>query len=124
MLFWYAAETVPAEIEEEYADAPSGSNQAGASRLYRPPPGFPKDITIKQRIAADDIIQNGDHSAYEPVWHSGTGVNEEEKLYRSYLLTVPEAITKLKGSVMADVIRRAWDGIEYRMEIEEESKGR
>ena len=56
---------------------------------------------------------------YEPPRHEGTGVNEEEMLYHSYLLKVGDAMAKLKGSVMADVVREGWEAIQARMREEE-----
>jgi hypothetical protein len=122
MLFWYAAETVTPEIEQSYGEDHSGSGGDSAQRIYRPPPAFPVGITLQQRIA-EDTIHGEDESShvYEPVWHEGTGVDEEEQLYRSSLLPVPEAIRKLKGSLMEDVVRRGWEAIEFRMELEREN---
>lgn len=110
LLTWYIAETLPAAEEAVYAN--------DASRSYRAPTPFP-DITLKQRIAMD---ATGDE-IYQPVWHEGTGVNEDELYYRSYLLTIDEALLRLRGSVMADimadVVRRGWAAIEQRMAQEE-----
>ena len=55
------------------------------------------------------------------MWHEGTGVDEEELLYKSYLLPIGEAMRRLKGSVMEDVVRKGWEGVKARMEIEEQS---
>ena len=57
---------------------------------------------------------------YEPPRHEGTGVNEEEMLYRSYLLKIDDAVAKLRGSVMADVVKKGWEAIQVRMREEEE----
>ena len=120
MLFWYAAETVTSEIEEAYGSAESGGPTGVAARIYQPPPRFPNDMTLKQRIVKDTAIAgDGKQKLYEPVWHPGTGVDEEEKLYRSSLLTIPEARRKLRGSVLEDVVRRGWEAIQLRMEMEE-----
>ena len=62
---------------------------------------------------------NAEPKDYEPPRHEGTGVNEEEMLYRSYLLKIDEAVTKLRGSVMADVVREGWEAIQARMREEE-----
>ncbi|KAK3701500.1 hypothetical protein LTR37_015474 [Vermiconidia calcicola] len=119
MLFWYAAETVLPEIEESYDLAAPNSDIGSPRRVYQPPPAFPRDTILQQRILADTIIgDDGTQRFYEPVWHPGTGVDEEEKLYRSFLLTVTEARRKLKGSVMEDVVRRGWEGVQQRVKME------
>ena len=121
MLFWYAAETVTPEIEQDYGSTETGDSSGLAARIYGPPPAFPDDMTLKQRIVEDTIIgEDGTQKCYEPIWHPGTGVDEEEKLYRSFLLTIPEARRKLKGSVMEDVVRRSWEAVQLRMTMEEE----
>jgi hypothetical protein len=118
MLFWYAAETLPHDVEQTYESDVSSSGDEASRRIYRPPPSFPPDTTLEQRIAQDAIEKDGEATTYEPVWHAGTGVDEEERLYKSHLLPIDEAMKKLKGSVMADVIRRGWEGIQLRLEIE------
>lgn len=57
---------------------------------------------------------------YEPVHHEGTGVDEEEQTYESHLVSVQEAMALLggTGSVMADVVRRGWEGIQRRLDLE------
>lgn len=112
ILFWYIAETVPEEVEKSYPLP----GTPGHSRIYRPPEPFPKDMTIKERIAQDG---RPDGEIYEPVRHEGTGVDEEEALYESYLLPVEEARRKLKGSILEDVVRRGWEGILRREQMEE-----
>ena len=57
---------------------------------------------------------------YEPIRYEDTGVDSEEALYESYLLPVPEAIKKLQGTIMADVVQKGWKGISRRWEIEDE----
>ena len=119
MLFWYAAETVPSEVELSYSRPKSSDTQELASRIYRPPPPYPGGLTIKQRIAQDmSVAEDERQKSYEPIWHPGTGVDEEEKLYRSYLLTISEARRRLKGSVMEDVVRRSWGAVQLRIEME------
>ncbi|KAL8758896.1 MAG: hypothetical protein Q9184_003791 [Pyrenodesmia sp. 2 TL-2023] len=108
ILFWYIAETLPPDAEDESSQ--QSSNQDGA---YRIPPPFPRDITLKDRMALE---QEG----YEPVRHPNTGVDEEEALYESYLLPVEEAIHKLRRTLMADVVLRGWEGICARKEMEEQ----
>jgi 8-oxo-dGTP pyrophosphatase MutT (NUDIX family) len=78
ILYWYAAETVPPDVEEAYVVANEGSEVAGGvGRVYRSPPGFPADITINKRMK-QDIMSTGasGKEIYEPVWHEGTGVDE------------------------------------------------
>ncbi|KAI7364721.1 hypothetical protein KC336_g21464, partial [Hortaea werneckii] len=121
MLFWYAAETVPKDVEESYsaAGSNSNSNSSQTARTYAPPPPFPPDLRLKERIQQDSIVNgNGEAMTYEPVWHEGTGVDEEELLYRSFLLPIDEAIRKLQGSVMGNVVRRGWEGVKLRMDME------
>ncbi|KAI7332731.1 hypothetical protein KC315_g4508 [Hortaea werneckii] len=119
MLFWYAAETVPRDVEESYGAAQSSGNISQGARGYAPPPLFPADLSLKNRIEQDSVVsETGEAMAYEPVWHEGTGVDEEELLYRSFLLPIDEAIGKLQGSVMGDVVRRGWEGVKLRMEME------
>lgn len=113
LLFWYIAETVPEEVEKSYPLP----GTPGYSRIYRPPEPIPRDMTVTERIAQDTGL---DGKVYEPIRHEGTGINEEEALYESCLLPVEEARRKLKGSVMEDVVRRGWEGILRRREMEEE----
>ncbi|KAK5685026.1 hypothetical protein LTS10_003101 [Elasticomyces elasticus] len=114
MLFWYAAETVPAEIEQSYRGVVSNS-----APVYKAPPPFPTDMILQQRIALDTTLsQDGKQETYEPVKHEGTGVDEDELMYESYLLPIAEAQRKLRGSVMEDVIRRGWEGVRLRKEME------
>jgi 8-oxo-dGTP pyrophosphatase MutT (NUDIX family) len=117
LLFWYVSETVPKDVEESCNESTSTSGPATA---YKAPPPFPRSgTTIKQRVALDTVINDdGKQTVYEPRRHEGTGVDEEEMLYRSYLLPVEEARRRLKGSVMEDVVRRGWDAIQLRMKME------
>ncbi len=115
LLFWYAAETVPGEIEQSVA----GDREIGSSGLYRSPQAFPASLRLKERIAQDHApSQDKSSTLYEPFHHSNTGVDEEERLYESYLLPVAQARQKLRGSVMEDVVRRAHEAIELRMQME------
>jgi 8-oxo-dGTP pyrophosphatase MutT (NUDIX family) len=120
MCFWYAAETVPSEIEQSYSQPDSGRDAEVNQAFYRPPEPFPSGITIKQRISADvGVGEDGKQVVMEPVRHIGTGVDDDEAFYTSFLLPIAEARRKLKGSVMEDVIRRSWDSIQLRIEMEE-----
>ncbi|KAL8896564.1 MAG: hypothetical protein Q9207_007651 [Kuettlingeria erythrocarpa] len=108
ILFWYIAETLPPDAEVQLSQR--SRNKDGA---YQMPPPFPRDTTLKDRVTLE---QEG----YEPVRHPNTGVNEEEALYESYLLPVEEAVHKLRGTVMADVVRKGWEGICARKVVEEQ----
>ncbi|KAF2275450.1 uncharacterized protein EI97DRAFT_379263 [Westerdykella ornata] len=106
VLYWYIAETLPPSLEEEL--------DAQAGEAYKPPPPFPKDLTLRERIKMEP-------EGYEPRHHEGTGVDEEEKAYKSYLVPVEEAVMKLGGrGVLVDVVLRGWKGIQERMRLEEE----
>ena len=108
-LFWYIAETVPP------ADEVSLQNQTEADGMtYQVPPRFPSDMPLAARIAQEP-------KGYEPIRHENTGVDAEEALYASYLLPISEALEKLKGTIMADVVRKGWKGIQMRQEIEEKA---
>lgn len=69
------------------------------------------------------LKDNGEMNVYEPTRHEGTGVDEEEALYRSFLLPIEDACQKLRGSIMEDVVRRGWEGIQERKRIEEARSG-
>ena len=108
MLFWYIAETVPPSIEVEL-----NAREEAMAGAYQEPPPFGKDLTIRQRIAAEP-------EGYAPKRHESTGVDEEEAHYSSALYTVEEAIGKLgRQSVSADVVRKGWQAIKRRIEIED-----
>lgn len=119
LLFWYAAETVPPEVERSYAVSQSN---VGNDRppIYQHPPRFPEGLSLKRRIAMDNIIgENGQQTIYEPVHVQGTAQDDEERMYESHFLTIADARRKLKGSVMEDVVRRGWDAIQLRMKMED-----
>jgi hypothetical protein len=67
------------------------------------------------------VISDGssEREVYEPVCHEGTGVDKEEALYRSSLVPINEALRKLRGTVMTDVVRVAWEAVQVRMQMEE-----
>lgn len=110
---------MPPEIEQSYTAAQSGTEAGMAGRIYKPPPSFPANLTIDERIHQDLLPDEASEKKYyEPVWHEGTGVDEEEALYRSSLVPIEEALQKLRGSVMADVVRRAWEAVQLRVEME------
>lgn len=64
-----------------------------------------------------DRVKN-EPADYVPPRHEGTGVDEEEMLYESHLLTIDDAIAKLGRSVMADVVKEGWEAIQNRMHQE------
>ncbi|KAF2196544.1 hypothetical protein GQ43DRAFT_452278 [Delitschia confertaspora ATCC 74209] len=123
ILFWYISETLPPSLETKLSSppSPSVSNQfplsTSATQPYKPPPPFPTDLTLRERIAMEP-------EGYEPVKHEGTSVDEEERTYESYLVSVEEAVEKLRGGVMgdvmADVVGRGWRGIRERLRVESE----
>ena len=91
------------------------SDQEKEQRMaYQYPPGFAADMTLKQRIEMEP-------EDYEPVRHENTGVNAEEALYESYLLPVEDAITKLGRSISADVVRKGWEAILLRQQMEKDA---
>ena len=113
------AETVPPDVEVSHHEAAAGQDGT-QHRIYRPPPPYPKGLTLKERIARDSITNSdGTAATYQPVWHDDTAQDEDEMCYRSFFMTVEEARTVLKGSVMEDVVRRGWEGIQLRMKMEE-----
>jgi hypothetical protein len=105
MLHWYIAETLPPSLEAEL--------DTRAGEAYKPPPPFPKDLTLRERIKMEP-------EGYEPLHHKNTGVDEEEQAYLSFLVPVEEAVKKLgRRSVMADVVLRGWKGIQERLSMED-----
>jgi len=114
ILSWYAAETVPKEIEDLLSATETIT--ADGKRRYVPSPLYPKTLRIAERIQMDGLPDSA--GMYEPIRYAGTGVDAEEALYESYLLPIAEARKKLRGSVMEDVVRRAWDAVEERRKIE------
>ncbi|KAF2261731.1 hypothetical protein CC78DRAFT_546435 [Lojkania enalia] len=105
VLFWYVAETLPPELEKEL--------ETNAGEAYRPPPPYPNGLKLRDRLKMEP-------ERYEPLHHEGTGVDEEEKMYKSYLVSVNEAVEKLgKHGVMADVVLKGWKGIQERYALEE-----
>ena len=121
ILYWYVAETLPPEIEAQMntevpqsPDVESSSTLVG-SQAYRYPPKASRVTTLRDRITNEP-------DGYEPPRHENTGVDEEEMLYKSQLVGVETAIDLLgTHTVMADVVRRGWAGIQQR--ILEETMG-
>jgi hypothetical protein len=105
VLYWYIAETLPPDLEAEL--------ETKAGEAYKPPPSYPKELKLSERLKMEP-------EGYEPVHHEGTGVDEEEQGYTSYLVSVEEAVTKLgRGTAMADVVLKGWKGIGDRFVLEE-----
>lgn len=117
LLFWYAAETLSSEIEESFR---ATDNAAGVTRPYQPPPAFPVDTTLTLRIAQDvTTAADGKRDVYQPFHHPNTSMDDgEEEFYESYLIPIEEAQRRLRGGVMSDVVRRAWEAIQLRLEME------
>ena len=109
ILFWYIAETIPPGAETSVPPSAAGE----ASPYQRPSP-YPIDLTLGQRVKLEP-------EGYEPIRHEDTGVDSEEALYESYLLPINEAIQKLQGTIMADVVRKGWKGISKRRELEDKT---
>ena len=105
ILFWYIAETVPPSLELSLS-----AQEREQGMAYQYPPKFETNVTLKERIEME--------KDYEPIRHPNTGVNDDEALYESYLMTVDEAISKLGKGVSADVVRRGWEAIELRQNME------
>ena len=143
ILFWYAAETLPADVEERLNTQtgatlnntatttsqlePSHVDQI-SQRRYAAPPAYPSRQSLYDRTEQDRKAPVGSRSVggcvgtvYEPPRHLGTGVDEEEALYEAYLLPIPDACHKLRGSIMADVVRRGWEAVLLRIRMEDGS---
>lgn len=117
-LFWFVGETVPSEVERGYAAAGEGQGKG----VYRPPEPWPRGLTVRERIKLD-VVGDGEGGTrvYEPVWHDGMAQDEDEMCFRSYFMPVDEACRVLRGSVMEDVVRRGWEGIQLRIRMEEDA---
>lgn len=105
LLYWYIAETIPPELEKEL--------ETKAGEAYKPPPRYPEGLTLRDRMKMEP-------PGYEPIHHEGTGVDEEEQTYSSYLVPIHEAVQKLgKNGAMANVVLRGWKGIQDRLAMED-----
>lgn len=121
VLCWYAAETLSESAERAANVAAMGRESATEEQLrsstgFVVPETWPVGMTVKERVAED--VDGG--KTYEPLRHEGTGVDDEEATYTSYLVDVAEARRLLRGSVMEDVVKRAWNAICLRRKMEEE----
>lgn len=121
-LSWYAAETLPAEIETQL-NSQTHTNpatqdpdpEAVVQKRYAPAPAYLDTLTLNERVKMDI------NAIYEPPRHLGTGVDDEEACYEARLLPVAEARKKLQGSIMEDVVRRAWEAILQRQKMESDN---
>ena len=105
IVYWYIAETLPPSLEAEL--------KTEAGEAYKPPPSYPTDLKLKDRLAMEP-------ERYEPVHHEGTGVDEDERTYKSYLVPIEEAVQKLgRKGVLADVVQKGWRGIQDRFALED-----
>ena len=114
IVFWYVAETVPPGVEEALNAAEAANATEGNWTPYQQPPAYPADLTLAERIRMEG-------EGYEPVRHAGTGVDEDERLYDSHLLPVEVAIKLLRGSTQEMVVRKGWEAICLRSQMERES---
>ena len=78
---------------------------------YQYPPKFDTKMTLKERTMREE--------GYEPIRHYNTGVDAEEALYESSLMPVEEAVEKLGRGISADVVRKGWEAILLRHEMED-----
>jgi hypothetical protein len=90
---------------------------------YEPPSPFPKGQTVAERIAEDQNSTKGegDREFYQPVRHEGTGVDEEEAMYESSLVTIEEARKLLRKSSAMCIIDKGWECIQLRIQMEHSS---
>ena len=78
--------------------------------------GFETNMTLKERIRIDE------DKDYEPSRYECPGVDAEEPeeaSYHSYLMPVEEAIESLRWGVSGDVMRKGWEAIQLRREMED-----
>ncbi|KAF1996523.1 hypothetical protein P154DRAFT_443254 [Amniculicola lignicola CBS 123094] len=108
IFYWYIAETLPPDLDADHVHS--------TDEAYKPPPPFPlSGLTLMDRVRMEP-------EGYEPVKHEGTGVDEDEQKYESWLVKWEEAVVKLgRGGVEASVVERGWRGIEKRFAMEEEN---
>ncbi|KAF2834462.1 hypothetical protein M501DRAFT_1001083 [Patellaria atrata CBS 101060] len=131
MLFWFIAETLSPDDEDKVTTASSHpvtshSNQVDLSIMlesreattalypaptYTTPPMFPANLTLQKRMELEP-------EGYEPTRHENTGVDDEEAQYTSKLVSIATAKELLGGSIMADVVKRGWDLIQLRLNME------
>jgi hypothetical protein len=123
LCFWYIAETVPPAAEEQLNAAEAEAEASGESifgAMYQYPPAFPATLTLQERVKMERGLGPGGKGNYEPVHHPNKGMDPEEALYESHLMTVPEALEKLtQQPVLAYVVKTGWDAIVARMAMNE-----
>ena len=77
-------------------------------------------MTLQERVAMERGLGPGGKGNYEPVHHPNKGMDPEEALYESQLMTVPEALEKLaQQPVLAYVVKTGWDAIVARLAMNE-----
>jgi len=109
VIYWYVAETLPPDVEVTL--------ETRAGEAYKPPPSYPRDLPLKERIKQEP-------EGYEPRHHENTGVDATERMYKSELMNVEDAVKLLRagnpsmGHVMADVVLKGWEGIQQRFAME------
>ncbi|KAF1936835.1 hypothetical protein EJ02DRAFT_459201 [Clathrospora elynae] len=104
ILYWYIAETLAPDLEKEL------ETESGAA--YKPPPTYPRNLSLRDRIKMEP-------DGYQPLHHENTGVDAEEQTYKSYLVSVDDAVTRLgESTVSADVVLKGWKGIQDRFAME------
>ncbi|KAF2226823.1 hypothetical protein BDZ85DRAFT_191643 [Elsinoe ampelina] len=119
IVLWFVGETLDWR-EEERCNAVAVEREGGEgeeTRSFVEPRGLKEGVTVKERMAWD-VNEQG--RVREPVCHPGTGVDSDEMLYEKYLMPIEEAVEKLKGTIMADVVRQGWELIAKRDVMEEE----
>ena len=119
VLSWRVAETVPPDVEAAMAEPEltSAAPAPGPSVpvLYQAPPPYPAGLTLRDRIALDTTA---DGRPYVPPRHEGTGVDEDERQYESYLLPLEEAMGRLAGTGQETVVQLGWEAICRRDQME------
>ena len=119
VLSWRIAETLPPAEDGEYMDsadlahAPE-SGDAAPLHVYRPPPTYPAELTLRARVDMDTV-----HGLpYEPVRHEGTGVDDEERMYTSRLLPIDDAVLQLAPVGQDWIVWKGWEAICLRDRME------
>jgi hypothetical protein len=128
---WYIAETLPPAVEDAVNAEMEAKATENVSRPYVIPPRYPTDLDLRARCELDRLggsgqlggteegkVAGASEAWYEPRRHADTGVNEEEANYISELLTVDEACSRVAVKQEAFVIRKGWEYIQKRREME------
>ena len=114
VLFWYIAETVPRQVEEDLNAEEKNMATSDNATPYQNPPKYPQGMSLADRVQLDS-------GNFVPLHHPNTGVDAEEALYESYLLPIKEAAEKLRGTVMEDVVISGWKAICLRHSMEQQA---